>query len=242
MLTIKRVKRNYILYKAEYIKNGLKYVIIRRWNKLADYIFPLFYFNHFKIPKYFYFQNKRIKYFYHSYNRTWINERCLEVPLVKTYLDRSKGNILEIGNVLTHYFNLNHVILDKYEKANGVINQDIANYHPSMKYDLIISISTMEHVGFDEKKKDKEKIMEAFKNIKKLLNKGGKAIITMPFGYNPNVDEKLRNKLFPFKEIYYFKRLNRNNNWKQVNAEEAINTKYSMSPMHANAIVLGIIK
>jgi len=60
-------------------------------------------------------------------------------------------NILEIGNVLSRHIKLEHDILDKYETAKGVINEDIVDFKSEKKYDLIISISTLEHVGWDEK-------------------------------------------------------------------------------------------
>jgi hypothetical protein len=66
---------------------------------------------------------------------------------VKRYKER---NILEIGNVLSHYFPVNHDIVDKYEKADGVINQDVVHFYSPKKYDLIVSVSTLEHVGWDE--------------------------------------------------------------------------------------------
>ena len=48
------------------------------------------------------------------------------------------------------YYKFEHDIVDKYEKKKGIINQDIVDYKPDKKYDLIISISTLEHVGWDE--------------------------------------------------------------------------------------------
>ena len=62
-------------------------------------------------------------------------------------------NIFEVGSVLSHYFPINHDVLDKYEKGHGVINQDVVDFKPHNKYDLIVSISTLEHVGFDDNTK-----------------------------------------------------------------------------------------
>jgi hypothetical protein len=38
-------------------------------------------------------------------------------------------------------------VLDKYEQAPGVINEDVVSFSPPQKYDLIVSVSTLEHVG-----------------------------------------------------------------------------------------------
>ena len=49
----------------------------------------------------------------------------------------------------------------------------------------IVSISTLEHVGWDENTKDPDKIFQAIKNLKSYLVPRGKLIVTMPIGYNP---------------------------------------------------------
>ena len=43
-----------------------------------------------------------------------------------------------------------HDVLDKYEKGNNVINDDVVSFSTEVKYDLIVSVSTLEHVGWDE--------------------------------------------------------------------------------------------
>jgi len=54
-------------------------------------------------------------------------------------------NILEVGNVLAHYFNVGHNVRDKYEKYYGVINEDVVMFKPAEPCDLVVSISTLEH-------------------------------------------------------------------------------------------------
>lgn len=98
-------------------------------------------------------------YLFHIYNNSWLNERTVEVPLIwQSVVDTSVANprarILEIGNVLSHYFDIQHDVLDKYEIAPKVVNEDAVSFHPSGKYDLIVSISTIEHIGFDEPEKE----------------------------------------------------------------------------------------
>ena len=60
------------------------------------------------------------------------------------------------GNVLLHYFPADHEIVDKYEKGDGIVNEDIVNFRPGKKYDLIVSISTLEHISWNEEKKPKK--------------------------------------------------------------------------------------
>src|SRR3989344_3697226 len=70
----------------------------------------------------FLFQGQKYYYFYHLYNRTIASERIIEIPIAHKMLKKYKGkNILEVGNVLGHYCNQPHDVLDKYEKGKGVI-------------------------------------------------------------------------------------------------------------------------
>jgi hypothetical protein len=135
----------------------------------------------------FIFQGKVYHYFYHPYNCTYRNERAVEIPICWEIVKdaRNKGQkILEVGNVLSHYFHVDHDIVDKYEKAIGIINEDVCNFKSSKKYYLIISISTLEHVGFDEEPRDPCKVLRAIENLKSLLAVGGKMVATFPVGYS----------------------------------------------------------
>ena len=99
-----------------------------------------------------------ITYLVHNYNRTWLNERAVEVPIIFHVIARWPGRrMLELGNVLSHYGSVAHDVLDKYEVGEHVINQDVVEYQPSARYDMIVSISTLEHVGWDEQPRDPQK-------------------------------------------------------------------------------------
>lgn len=146
------------------------------------------------LNKYFVFNGKRYKYFYHPYNRTWENERRFEIPIIWDIVEQNRGKrILEVGRVLPHYFSLSHDVLDKYEKSKDVINEDAADFVPLKKYDLIISISTLEHVGWDEIPKEPEKVIRAVENLKECLNLRGKIVFTIPRGENSYLDQLLDN-------------------------------------------------
>lgn len=156
----------------------------------------------------FIFNNKRYKYFYHLYNVTWKNERCIEIPIIESFIrDCNPRKLLEFGNVLKNY-NISvpeinkHIVLDKYEIAKGVINEDIVNFNTSEKFDTIVSISTLEHVGWDEEVRDSAKVLKGFRNLLNLKSKTGKLIITFPFGYNPYLDNALMKKDMKFEEIH----------------------------------------
>ena len=208
-LRIKEVWGNKSIF--EIIKDGL--------NLYYEY----FYYKIFK-PKTFYFNGKEFNYFYGLYNATWKNERVVEIPIVLDTLKRfDEKDILEVGNVLSHYFSVEHDIIDKYEKTKGVINQDVVNFKSKKKYDLIVSISTFEHIGWDENPKEPLKILNVIKNLKSHLSYKGKMIITFPKGYNSYLDKLLNDGKLGFSKIYYLMKIPENNRWVEINPKD--NTK-----------------
>jgi hypothetical protein len=130
----------------------------------------------------------------------------VEIPIFRHLLEYYEGErILEVGNVFGHYGYYYHHVLDKYEVDNGVINEDIVDYKPEWKYDIILSCSTLEHVGFDEEQKDPKKFIKAIENIKNnILSSGGILIFSVPFGYNPWMDAILHNKLVRLDDSFYY--------------------------------------
>lgn len=154
--------------------------------------------------KSFIFKGKSYQYFNHKYNNTWTNDRAVEIPLSFEAIKTHK-KILEVGNVLSHYKKFKHDTVDLYEKAKGVINEDIRTFKTDKKYDLIISISTFEHIDETEGYGEKG-ILDAFENIRNLLTPNGTFFITFPIGSHKDLDSLFRNNKLGLKESYCMKR------------------------------------
>jgi SAM-dependent methyltransferase len=195
------------------------------------------------LPKTFSFKLGTYPYFFHRYNKTWRNERAVEVPVIWDIVNRYNGKrILEVGNVLSHYFSTNHEIVDKYEISERVVNIDIVDFKPVEKFDLIVSISTLEHVGWDETPRDPVKILHAIDNLKKCLLPGGKIFVTLLMGYNTEMDKLLRNEDIKFSERYCLKRISKNNKWEEVEWKDIQDTKFWYPFPNANGLIIGIIE
>jgi hypothetical protein len=195
----------------------------------------------FKSRKFIY-RGKPYNYFYHWSNWAYLNERVVEVSIVWEVIKLNRGKrILEVGNVLSQYFTIGHDVLDKYEIALGVVNQDVVDFKPSSNYDLIVSISTLEHVGWDEEPREPLKILRAIDNLMNCLNSNGMLLVTLPIGYNSVMDEILENETIPFTERRYMKRVSRGNRWVEAEWSDVKGLKYS-SPPSANGLVIGIIR
>lgn len=126
--------------------------------------------------------------FDHPYNRTIHNERAIEIPLARAFID-GHADVLEVGNVLGHYQPATWTVVDKYERAPGVINQDVLDIVGW--FDRIVTISTIEHVGWDEPERDPTKPARAIAHLRSLLNLGGALMVTIPTGWNAPLDAQL---------------------------------------------------
>ena len=187
-----------------------------------------------KPPGTFIFRNNEFRYIYHG---TWLNERTVEAPIALNELRNYWGQgILEVGNVLHHYIQVGHDVLDKYEKARGVINQDAVDFHPDKSYGLIISVSTIEHVGWDEVPKDPRKVLRALSNLRDLLEPSGVMMITIPVGLNTELEHIIDCGELGQAEIYALKRVSSRNEWRECSYGDARGTPYNFKKLRANAI------
>lgn len=191
-------------------------------------------------PAAFVFQGRTLETFYHPYNMTWATERMVEVPIIREYLRKAAGaNILEIGNVLSHYGPVSHVVLDKFERGPGVINEDILNYNPGCKYDLIVSISTFEHIGYDDESEipSAQKIQEALHCSRGLLGIQGRLVISVPIAYNPDLDALIRDENLGMAAETYLRRV-ASRDWRACSKEEALRCRFGKPFPYGNALLV----
>jgi SAM-dependent methyltransferase len=190
----------------------------------------------------FYFRGREYEYFFHPYNLAWRNERTVELPIALQMLEDCSGETLEVGNVLPHYVDIQHDVLDKYEVARGVINEDASSYRPDKRYALILSMSTLEHMGWDEHPRDIDKPALAVANLSSLLAPGGTLVATLPVGQNPELERLIERGEISFTELYALRRVSRNNDWEEADYESVKGLCYSNRSYRAKAIIVGLIR
>ncbi len=171
------------------------------------------------------------------------NERTVEIPIALREVERRPGaRILEVGNVLGAYADFPHVVVDKYERAAGVLNVDIVDYRPDAPFDLILCISTLEHVGWDETPREPGKVLRALEAMRGMLAPGGELLVTMPLGYNTEVDALLEAGALPFTKRRFLRRVSRDNRWREAEWAEVRGAKFGSPYACGNAIVVGRIR
>ncbi len=220
MLRLRRAvqEKHFISSSFSYANSKTKTLIIR----FVHSLFP------------FRIDGKRFRYFTNKYNAVE-TERTVEIPWVLSLID-FRENILEVGNVLSHYIKFPHTVVDKYEKTPGIINEDAENFVTDTKYDCIVSISTLEHIGYDEEVKDSSKILRTITNLKSMIKEGGKMIITVPLVYNPVIDDMIKNNSQNFSKVVFMERISNWNLWKQCTIDEAMKLKYGSKYPFANSV------
>jgi hypothetical protein len=184
------------------------------------------------------------RYHWGRYHTTWRTERAVELPVVwDAVRAHPPSRVLEVGNVLAHYYPVRHAVVDKYERADGVINRDVVDLRPERDYDLIVSISTLEHVGFDEPQgdRDPEKILRAVDALSACLSPRGRMLVTLPFGYNPHLDRLLDQGGLPLTRCSCMRRVSSDNRWAQAAWDEVRGADYDRPYRCANALVIGVI-
>ncbi|MHB8519339.1 MAG: SAM-dependent methyltransferase [Limisphaerales bacterium] len=183
------------------------------------------------------------QYYYSHRFTTWSNERCVEVPVGLDALGRYKSeNILEIGNVLSQFIKVRHTVLDKYQESpvTKVVNEDICTVDLKRKYDLILSISTLEHVGYDEGDDDeitRKKTKMAFQNCLNHLSEGGCFLVTIPIGYNPVMTDMLEKRELCMETEFYMHRV-RYSTWRECDRATALTCCYGKPYPCANALYI----
>jgi SAM-dependent methyltransferase len=185
----------------------------------------------------FHLGGEEYPYLFHRYNATWLTERAVEVPVVQRLVDREPGRVLEVGNVLSRYRpSQEHTVVDKYERGPGILNRDVLDLGDLGSFDLVVAISTLEHVGWDEEPRRPDAAIEALAALRSMLEPGGRLVLTHPVGYNPHLDDALRGGTVPVARTSALRRAGRTR-WVEVPPGEAWRAPYDFLLYSARAVV-----
>ena len=191
-------------------------------------------------PRSFQWRGHSLDAFYHRYNITWAGERMVEIPIAKMFLERFAGKtIVEVGNVMQHYGPIAHQVIDKYEVGPGVENMDVLDFRPGKKIDLLLSISTFEHIGFDDDdgKSSGQKILDAVRHCRSIISENGTLVITVPLGYNPDLDRLIQTGALGSSSISFLRRVGFSN-WEETDLATACQHPYGWRFPYANSLAV----
>ena len=139
---------------------------------------------------------------------SFLDERVVEIPWIVSELKKVKGNLLDAGSTLNQSYILKSIkhlnkifITTLYPEENYHNNlnvsytyEDLSNLSFKNEYfDIVTSISTLEHINYNNniynygkfkysQKKQKNKLFTVLENLKRVLKKRGTLLITVPYG------------------------------------------------------------
>jgi SAM-dependent methyltransferase len=186
---------------------------------------------------------RRYPYLFDRYKWSWLTERAVEVPLVRAVLKRRpEARVLEVGHVLGHYGAHDHLVVDRYEQAPGVLNRDVLELADLGEFDVVVSISTIEHVGWDEDPRDPDQAARALHGLEQLLAPGGRLVVTVPVGYHAELDRALMSGAFRFASTHALRREKLGPHWLEADADDVWGTPYDFLLYSARAVFIGEIE
>ena len=170
----------------------------------------------------------------------WRNERCVELGLGRYAVGlRKPEDVLEVGNVLPLSGVSGHTVVDKYERGPGVINEDIVDFAPGRRYGLVVSFSTVEHVGWDEEPQDPDKARVALRAMSDLAGESGQMLVTIPIGYHRQLEGDFVSGDAPFDDVCLLVKQSRLARWEPRPVQERTGIGYGAPYAAGNAILVG---
>jgi hypothetical protein len=165
----------------------------------------------------------------------WRSERALEIGLARRAMrNREPEDVLEVGNVLAFAGLSGHTVVDKYELGDGVLNVDIIEYRPTRRFGLVICISTLEHIGWDEIPRDPNKAAAAMRTM---CDMGDSLLMTIPVGWHRQLEREF--VAGPFDLIELAVKTSRLARWERRPLAVVNRIEYGRPYANGNAILIG---
>jgi hypothetical protein len=122
------------------------------------------------------------------YNSPNNNERKAELPIMFWFMESYSDNLIEIGEVSDFYRPAEHTIYDLVNQRETTIVMDAFDIDYTGKN--VISVSTIEHVGFGDYGHNKEE-GKAIRLLKKIMSQAKNYLITFPIGFNLDFQKEI---------------------------------------------------
>jgi hypothetical protein len=171
----------------------------------------------------------------------WRTERCVEIGIASQAVAAwPRDDVLEVGNVLPFAGIEGHTVVDKYEQGPGVLNEDIVTFSPGRRFGLVVSVSTLEHVGWDEDPQDPDKAWTALLAMSRLVAQPGALLVSIPVGYSPGLEDAFISEAAPFDSVSLLVKTSRLARWEERPLEARASARYGAPYTCGNAILVGV--
>jgi hypothetical protein len=186
-------------------------------------------------------QGQRLQLHYEFRRWAWRTERCVEIALGRRAIAaHNPDGVLEVGNVMPLAGISGHAVVDKYEEGPGVINEDIVGFLPGRRYSLVISLSTLEHVGWDEEPRDPDKAAVALDAMNSLVDEAGALLVTIPVGIHRRLERSFLAADTPFDLVTLLVKTSRRPRWEACPLSNLSSLQYGAPYACGNGILVGV--
>jgi SAM-dependent methyltransferase len=122
-----------------------------------------------------------------------------------------------------------------------VLNRDVMDPEDLGAFDLIVAISTLEHVGQDEPEREPRKAAQAALALRERLAPGGRLLITVPIGYNAAFDAALRDGTVPISSALAMERIGDGRRWREASPDAVWSARYDFLLYRARAVLFAFV-
>ena len=184
-------------------------------------------------------KNLQFEYFRHPYNQTATNERIIEIPIARYFLEKYyKGtdgsSVIEVGAVTPYYFDINHRVIDQFDPHEK--SERIDAMTVDYKGSNLLSISTVEHVGAKDYGNTDINPHKAVDLLLKMMQ-ADNFLITFPLGNNVYLQNYIKKEKLDG-NILILRRINIENEWApHYNWKDMDQFSYA-NPYHCASAVL----
>ena len=188
----------------------------------------------------FVLNKRKYSFFCHSFNCGWppfrMTERAVELAIADDWLFKH-DDVCEVGAVTPYYWPGRVKDVVDPSDENSAINIRLSLFDMSFENRNVLCISTIEHVGQGDYGLDKEPGL-ASKALEKITAEASSALITIPVGYNVELDRYVFARKGNDVTISYLGRGNgrEDNDWRQISMPSGHQLTYG--PKSANAVIV----
>lgn len=153
------------------------------------------------------------------------HERDIEMPWGRRLLARARGRTLEVGNCTQRIWPdlPRRDIVCQYDELGGtqtVHREDICYFDRGVRYNLIVSLSTFEHVGNEYGPYIDSKAIEAVTHCMRLLAPRGRLAFTIPCGFHGALERWVVDHRDDWRSLALMVRVSDDNEWVERPVEE----------------------
>jgi predicted O-methyltransferase YrrM len=166
-----------------------------------------------------------------KYNDPETNERKAELPVAFWFINKFEDDVIEIGEVTDFYIDARHTVYDLCTERPTTIKRDAFDVDYTGRN--VLSISTVEHVGFGDYGQPKVP-HQAIKLLKKMVSEAANYLISFPIGYNLELEQDMKDAGIDYSII----ERSLTNHWTHVDHKDLSKYKYGSPQYAGNAIAI----